>query len=177
MKNTGKVFRWHYVHDLCVRHGWNHGAELGVSDGKFTHYLVKTLPELRMISVDLWSSQPGNDGKPGGESYETWDHEKSYREFLEKIEPHKDRVTVHRMPTSAAASRIGDESLDFVFIDACHAFDCVVEDIRSWEPKVKTGGMVIGHDWPWPSVRNAVESVYPKERIIIGPNKCWAVWK
>lgn len=173
----GKVFRWHFVHDLCVKHGWTYGAELGVSDGKFTHYLVKSLPNIRMISVDLWQPQPGNDKIAGGESYETWDHDKSYREFLEKIKPFKDRVTVHRMLTTEAASKVMDGSLDFVFIDACHSFDCVIEDIKNWSPKVKDGGMVIGHDWPWPSVHKAVESIYPTEKIIIGPNKCWAVWK
>lgn len=172
-----KIFRWNYVHDLILKHGWKKGAELGVSDGKFTSFLVKHVPDLHMISVDLWESQPGNDLNPGGESYETWDHNKSYREFMEKINTRKDRVTVYRMTTTEASKLVEDESLDFVFIDACHSFDCVVEDIHNWEPKVRKGGMVIGHDWPWPSVNKAVKSIYTENKIHIGPNKCWEVWK
>ena len=40
-----------------------------------------------------------------------------------------------------------DESLDFVYIDANHAYDWVVQDIELWYPKVKKGGILWGHDY------------------------------
>lgn len=172
-----KVFRWHYVNDLIRENIWTRGAELGVFDGKFTSFLLENNPSLRMISVDLWETQPGNDTSDGGESYESWDHEGNYKSFIEKLGSNRDRSDILRMTTSEASGKVDNESLDFVFIDACHSFECVVRDIKNWSPKVKSGGMVIGHDWPWPSVNRAVKSVYDSDKIIIGPNKCWAVWK
>jgi len=40
-----------------------------------------------------------------------------------------------------------DNSLDFVYIDANHNFDFVMEDIIEWTRKVRIGGIVSGHDY------------------------------
>jgi len=48
---------------------------------------------------------------------------------------------------SAEALRIfNDETLDFVFIDADHRYKAVKRDIVGWWQKLKTGGMICGHD-------------------------------
>ena len=62
-------------------------------------------------------------------------------------------------------------SLDFVFIDASHIYKYVAEDIDLWEPKVKKGGLVSGHDLDFPDVKKAVA-----ERNIMfnkGPDNVW----
>lgn len=44
-----------------------------------------------------------------------------------------------------------------MFIDACHDYKCVKEDILAWYPKVKVGGYISGHDYSWSDdVRRAV---------------------
>ena len=40
-----------------------------------------------------------------------------------------------------------NKSLDFVYIDANHKFDSVIQDIIQWTSKVKRGGIVAGHDY------------------------------
>ncbi len=40
-----------------------------------------------------------------------------------------------------------DKSLDFVMIDASHAYLDVSRDIDSWRKKVKPGGILAGHDY------------------------------
>lgn len=40
--------------------------------------------------------------------------------------------------------------MDLVFIDADHRYDHVVEDILAWYPKVKSGGIICGHDYDPP---------------------------
>ncbi len=49
--------------------------------------------------------------------------------------------------SASAASKIKDESLDFVFIDASHEYEDVKQDILIWAPKVKKGGLVMGDDY------------------------------
>ena len=54
------------------------------------------------------------------------------------------------------AKEVKNETLDFVYIDALHDYDSVMEDLRAWYPKVKNGGYVAGHDWAIQGVKNAV---------------------
>ena len=53
-----------------------------------------------------------------------------------------------------ASEKFEDDSLDCVFIDAAHDYDNVCLDINSWYPKLKSGGLMIGHDYPEPSDPN-----------------------
>ena len=46
-----------------------------------------------------------------------------------------------------AASKFEDNSLDFVYIDADHAYDACQKDMDAWWPKVKKGGWMCGHDY------------------------------
>ena len=40
-----------------------------------------------------------------------------------------------------------DGSLDAIYIDACHEFECVQKDINMGRPKLKPGGLLSGHDF------------------------------
>jgi hypothetical protein len=65
---------------------------------------------------------------------------------------------------SETASRMyANGSLDFVFIDAGHAYDEVKRDIELWIGKVKPGGVLAGHDYTThPGVKQAVDELLPK---------------
>jgi predicted O-methyltransferase YrrM len=57
-------------------------------------------------------------------------------------------INVHRCFSVEAAAAFADQSVDFVFIDATHTLEDVSQDIASWWPKVKAGGLIAGHDYP-----------------------------
>lgn len=168
-----KIWRWHVVAGLCLINGYRAGAELGVSQGRFTSYLCGHIPDLTMIAVDLWATLPPR-AVEGAETYENNDHEFNYTRFRGFCARFEGRVTIHRMRTVDAAQLVPDESLDFVFIDADHTYDGCQADIAAWEPKVRKGGMVTGHDYNWPTVRRAVDESFPEPRIF--PDKVWS-WK
>jgi len=81
---------------------------------------------------------------------------------------------------------VPDDSLDFVYIDGNHQYEFVKKDIRLWEPKVKGGGLICGHDYQMKrKVRRAVDEIYG-ERVNHGlcffvkankPVYDWWVWK
>jgi predicted O-methyltransferase YrrM len=58
-----------------------------------------------------------------------------------------DNVTMIKEKTSIACDQISDGSVDFVYIDACHKYQAVKEDIELWMPKIKEGGKIGGHDY------------------------------
>ena len=45
---------------------------------------------------------------------------------------------------------------DLVYIDGCHDEECVYQDLQSWFPLLKEGGMLIGDDYGRKGVANAV---------------------
>ena len=71
----------------------------------------------------------------------------TYTEFLKNIEPLKEIIN----PIKAFSKDIGknyeDETIDFIFIDADHEYDGVMNDIKIWYPKVKKNGIIAGHDY------------------------------
>jgi cephalosporin hydroxylase len=73
------------------------------------------------------------------------------------------RISIIRMTSirSSAMFQHEDLLLDMVFLDAEHDYKSVNEDISHWSHKIKTGGIIAGHDYgdsTWPDVKRAVDS-------------------
>jgi hypothetical protein len=51
------------------------------------------------------------------------------------------------MDSPRAAAHFADDSLDFAFIDGNHLYKHVRADIYAWWPKIKSGGLLTGHDY------------------------------
>src|SRR5574337_475147 len=56
-------------------------------------------------------------------------------------------ITHMQMTSEQASNSFDDNSLDFVFIDAGHEYEDVISDIKYWFPKVRSGGIISGHDY------------------------------
>tara|TARA_R110000868_G_scaffold140124_2_gene355437 strand:+ start:1125 stop:1706 length:582 start_codon:yes stop_codon:yes gene_type:complete len=85
-------------------------------------------------------------------------------------------VTPIKLSTREAYKLFADASLDFVFIDADHSYEGVLEDIQLWHPKVKTGGVLAGHDYDWTGVKQAVIDFFVAKPVYI-QNTSWLVKK
>jgi predicted O-methyltransferase YrrM len=58
-------------------------------------------------------------------------------------------VEVIRAPSSAFFERLGDEKLDFVYIDGDHSFEFVLQDLELARASLKPGGIIVGDDYRW----------------------------
>ena len=65
-------------------------------------------------------------------------------------------VHVREMDSVAAAHTYHEQTLDFVFIDANHTEEAVRRDLIAWLPRVRSGGVLAGHDWNHMGVQRAV---------------------
>lgn len=80
--------------------------------------------------------------------------------------------------TSAVASRqFADGSLDAVFIDADHHAEAVEADIRAWWPKLRPGGIMAGHDWDRPGVKQGVARAIAGAAQSPDAPSCWVARK
>lgn len=110
--------------------GFKIGAEIGVSEGINARNMCLNIPGLKLYCVDLW------DGGRG---------ERALVKAKERLAGF-DVIFIRKSSMDALAD-FADNSLDFVFIDANHSFDFVMQDIIGWVKKVKPGGIVSGHDY------------------------------
>ena len=116
--------------------GYTRGAEIGVREGQYSEHLCKVIPGLELMCVDLWDAYYHFGSDVGAKTHKT---------ALEKLEPYN--TTFIKQPSMDAVRDVPDESLDFVYIDADHRFDFVMQDIIEWSKKVRPGGIVSGHDY------------------------------
>jgi len=114
----------------------NRGAEIGTKKGEFASVLCAANPDLTLFCVDPWSAAFG--GKQAV-------HDNFYQQAVHALKPFN--VTIIRKPSLEAIGEFADGSLDFVYIDANHSFDCVAPDIIFWSQKVRSGGLVACHDY------------------------------
>ena len=133
--------RWHDLGHLLNDLQFKKGVEIGVYKGKFTCALAKRAPNMELIGVDAWQVYPGY------KDYENNDLEsEAYKEALRKTID-KPNVKLLNSWSVDASKKFEDASLDYIFIDANHTYEWVVEDLKAWAPKVREGGIVMGHDY------------------------------
>lgn len=65
----------------------------------------------------------------------------------EQTRLHGSRVQLWREFSETAAAQLPDASVDFVYLDARHDYTSVSADIAAWWPKLRTGGILAGHDF------------------------------
>ena len=78
-----------------------------------------------------------------------------------------------------AVNDFEDESIDIVFIDANHSYESVKNDIDLWLPKVKTGGVLSGHDYSisFFGVIQAVNEKMGTDNIVVKSDATWFYYK
>lgn len=129
-----------------VDKGFKVGAEIGVYKGEFTQKLCKT--GLKIYAIDPWTTYAETTQKRQNMLYE---HTKGILAAFPNC-------TIVRKTSMEAIADIPNESLDFVYIDANHEFRYIAEDLYEWTKKVRSGGIVSGHDYFFTATRTGVEN-------------------
>lgn len=120
------------------------GVEVGVCQGHFSEEILSNWGGT-LVSVDSWEHIPDRYQDLSNVSDE--EHDKNYNETVERLRKFKKRSEIWRMRSAEAVWRFKDNSLMFVYLDAAHDFRSVWLDISNWFPKVKSGGIIAGHDY------------------------------
>lgn len=115
-------------------------AEIGVEYGGFTDIYYKENYDIYLI--DMWTSE-GNDyyfsNRPG-------QVENGYNQILNKYGDKKN-VKIIKNKSVESSLLFNNETFDLIYIDADHSFESVKQDIISWLPKLKSNGIISGHDF------------------------------
>lgn len=132
---------------LCKDLGFTRGAEIGVWKGAYSAQFCAADTRMHMLCVDPWLSYPAwqdtkNSLPPGEQERFMAD---AYSQARKTLKPYS--CTILRMFSAEASETVADRSLDLVYIDGNHVLEAVLEDLTLWAPKVRSGGIVAGHDY------------------------------
>ena len=122
--------------------GYKTGAEIGVAEGKFSEIMCKKIQGLNLYCIDPWVQIKDNKRSMDiGRNLP----EQRYKEATERLKGFKTELI--RKTSLDAVSAFITGHFDFVYIDGAHNFDYVMTDIIEWSKRVRSGGIVAGHDY------------------------------
>jgi len=154
-----------------------HFVEVGAFQGASTAYMaveiINSKKDIKLTVVDVWNrfTVDGLNLKDPSSVPE----DLVWHLFKENIKPVEHVVEPVRINSVEAAKQFADSSLEFIFIDANHAYEAVLEDLKAWFPKLKKGGHIAGHDYyNDEGVRQAVRHFFNKDddSLFCG-EQCW----
>ena len=120
--------------EFCREMGYKVGLEIGVWEGTYTEKFCKE--GIKMYGIDPWTAR-------GNQSQKMQDDR--CQRAMDLLSKHNCEIL--RLKSAYAENKFADNSLDFVYIDGNHKFGYVYRDIVEWSKKVRSGGMVAGHDY------------------------------
>ena len=128
-------------------------AEIGVWMGDFSARILAEVEPSKLFLIDPWEHEAGETYShawyggacAGGQA----EMDRACASVAERFAPAIARGTVEilRLDSRAAARSLPDQHLDWVYIDGNHTYEFVRDDLASYYPKVKPGGLLTGDDY------------------------------
>ena len=113
-----------------------------------------------VYAIDPWAVDPCLEGMDGvnADWWSSVDLVKIMHDFMDKMHRYgvDSRYCVMRMTSKESVNYFGDNSVDILHIDGNHSEESALFDVKSWLPKVKSGGYIWFDDVNWPQTAHAV---------------------
>ncbi len=130
---------------LLEAEGFTRGVELGVEAGNYAATVLDKWPScVEYVMVDVWGPLDNYIDKANRPQE---DQEALLGQALVSIAKHFNKVFFCRNLTTRCAQFFEDGHFDWVYVDARHDKKGVAEDLATWWPKVRRGGLMCGHDF------------------------------
>lgn len=134
--------------ELFTELDYHVGVEVGVETGVYAEILCKANPEMQLYGVDAWQVYRGYR-----DHTDAVELAGCYEQAVQRLGKYK--VTLIQKYSVEAAGNFPDNYIDFVYIDANHEYPYITADLCAWVPKVRSGGIVAGHDFYRSGVRDS----------------------
>lgn len=127
-------------------------VEIGTHRGDFARIFLNNWQGQELRCIDPWADYDPVQQRSlwGGAK----SREEDYQAAQQVAARFPGRMRLERNTSRNAAAITPDESVDFIYVDGDHSFAAVHEDLCLWYPKLRTGGILAGHDWMCPGEVN-----------------------
>lgn len=152
--------------------------EVGVYRGATAQRILWKCPWVKMTLIDSWTEDenPSDDPCTQQTQAEHDANREAARQAVASIHA-LNRTNWFYGESLVAAQSLGGTYFDLVFLDADHRYESVKADIQAWLPKVRSGGILCGHDSKQESVQRAVKECLPWEQIELLRGLVWSYRK
>ena len=158
---------------LIGMHGNNlNGLELGVDRAQSHCTLLQACPNIDLlIGIDNWKPYTDylREDNGDGPANSTGEAEMEIFEFMAhhhvKFSGEARRSQLIKGNTEDLVQQFQDLEFDFIFMDAWMNYEQALKELNDWYPKVKIGGLFIGHDYKCEAIQAAVERFRHDNRI------------
>jgi len=117
------------------------GIEIGSAEGENAKTMFNAIPIRHLYCIDPYDVYTEVDiGRTADASGQLEKAKKNLKEYLSYVTFIKDY-------SYNCINQFEDVGYDFVYIDGNHDYDCVKQDIELYYPKVRSGGILGGHDF------------------------------
>lgn len=138
--------------DFLNRRGLlGNAVEVGTHRGAFAKLFLDNWKGSHLYCVDPWSTLDGYEEQTllledsNGNRLEDF-HEAKRVLHKYRFGENK-RCHLLTLSSEKGVEHFLDNSLDFVYIDADHRYEMVVKDLEMWYTKIRSGGILAGHDF------------------------------
>ena len=121
------------------------GIEIGVRKGQNLKNLAKNTKWETLYGLDCWKEDPTRP-EINDASFKQVDLNNQYQSCVDYAKTNP-KVKIVRNFSYEGSQEFEDNYFDFIYIDAAHDYDSVVEDLNAWWPKLKEDGIFSGHDY------------------------------
>jgi len=128
-------------------------AELGVDTGIFSESILRICKPKKLHLVDVWATQ----------EYSQTKRILVEEKFKEEIE--SGIVEINLGLSVDVGARFKNDYFDWIYVDTNHSYQTTINELETWRPKVKEGGIIAGHDfivgyWDGMIRYGVIEAVY-----------------
>jgi hypothetical protein len=131
-------------------------AELGVFKGEFSEVLLKTRPSCLHL-IDIFEGQT-TSGDKDGNNVQTVQLEDVYKDLTNKFKEYH-HIKLLKGYADKVLLTYEDNFFDFVYIDTSHLYEETKMELEICFKKVKSGGLISGHDYNPHTTPGVVQAV------------------
>ncbi len=139
-------------------------VELGSFAGRSTRYLLELAPRAVVLAVDHWRGSQDMQGDAEVVAMLP----RLYETFLSECWPWRERIVPVRQTTLDGLREIAAAGIvpDAIYLDADHRYEAVRADLTLLL-ELFPRSRIIGDDWDWPGVQQAVREVTEQHNLRI----------
>ena len=135
----------HQVEIIKLLYKYNHpdcvGVEIGSLHGRSSYAISVAIHKGKLYCIDLWNGLSHRTKNTDTIQPET---KNTLELFLENTMDRNNIIPIQG--SSPSIVKDWNDPIDFIFLDATHTNPNDRENIDFWLPKIKAGGMFLGHD-------------------------------